>query len=112
MGSWCIKVLLSRGYIVHTTVRNAAKAEFLSTLTGSKDRLKVFPGVDLLSPRSYDAAMAGCSAVLHTASPFFNAGGSEEKLVTPAVEGTRNVLTSCAKLGVKRVVLTSSTASE
>ena len=47
--------------------------------------------------------------VIHTASPFYTAGGSEEKLVTPAVEGTRNVLLSCQRLGVKRVVLTSST---
>jgi cinnamoyl-CoA reductase len=48
--------------------------------------------------------------VLHTASPFFFAGGTEESLVTPAVAGTRNVLQSCAKLGVKKVVLTASTA--
>lgn len=47
--------------------------------------------------------------MIHTASPFYTAGGSEEKLVTPAVEGTRNVLLSCQRLGVKRVVLTSST---
>ena len=50
--------------------------------------------------------------MLHTASPFYFAGGTEEKLVTPAVEGTRNVLTTCRKLGVKKVVLTSSTASK
>jgi len=31
--------------------------------------------------------------------------------VKPALEGTRNVLTSCAELGIKKVVLTSSTAS-
>jgi nucleoside-diphosphate-sugar epimerase len=38
-------------------------------------------------------------------------GGTEDRLVVPAVEGTRNVLNTCAKLGVKKVVLTSSCAS-
>ena len=31
--------------------------------------------------------------------------------MTPAVEGTKNVLESCTKAGVKHVVLTSSTAA-
>lgn len=39
------------------------------------------------------------------------AGGSEDALVVPAVTGTRNVLSSCRKNGVKKVVLTSSTAA-
>lgn len=54
--------------------------------------------------------MNGCDAVLHTASPFFFAGGTEDSLVVPAVTGTRNVLDACRKLGVKQVVLTASTA--
>ena len=109
LGSWCIKLLLEDGHTVHTTTRSAKKAAFLMDLPGAPDRLKMFEGVDLLSPGAFDAAIAGCEAVLHTASPFYMKGGSEEKLVKPAVEGTQNVLSSCYKLGVKKVALTSST---
>lgn len=110
LGSWCVNVLLSRGYHVRTTVRTAAKAQFLNAIPGAAERLAVYDGVDLLSEGAFEEAMAGCDAVLHTASPFFFAGGTEESLVVPAVNGTRNVLNSCRKLGVKRVVLTASTA--
>jgi len=102
---------LEDGHTVHTTTRCAKKAAYLLELPGAPERLKVFEGVDLLSPGSFDAAIGGCETVLHTASPFYMKGGSEEKLVKPAVEGTQNVLSSCQRLGVKKVVLTSSTGS-
>ena len=105
-----MKLLLEEGYTVRTTTRSAAKASYLKSLPGS-ERLAIFDGVDLLTPGSFDEAIRGCSYVLHTASPFYMKGGSEEKLVTPAVEGTRNVLSSCNRMGVKKVALTSSTAS-
>lgn len=111
LGSWCVQVLLARGYTVHTTVRSAEKAAFLKSIPGASERLKVFAGVDLLATGAFEEAMTGCDAVLHTASPFFFSEGTEEKLVVPAVSGTRNVLSTCRKLGVKKVVLTSSTAS-
>ena len=44
---------------------------------GASSRLKIFEDVDLLTPGAFDAAIAGCGAVLHTASPFYMAGGSE-----------------------------------
>ena len=111
LGSWCIKLLLEDGHTVHTTTRSAKKAAYLMNLPGASERLKVFEGVDLLSPGSFDDAIGGCETVLHTASPFYMKGGSEDKLVKPAVDGTQNVLSSCQKLGVKKVVLTSSTGS-
>ena len=44
------------------------------------------------------------------ASPFPSAPPkTEDEVITPAVEGTKNVLEACAKSGsVKRVVMTSS----
>ena len=110
LGSWCVKQLLEEGCTVQTTTRSAEKASYLKSLPGS-ERLTIFDGVDLLVPGAFDDAIRGCSYVLHTASPFYVKGGSEEKLVTPAVEGTRNVLNSCQRLGVQKVALTSSTAS-
>ena len=111
LGSWCVKILLDRGFMVHTTVRNEEKAQFLRNLPGATERLRIFPGVDLLEDGSFDDAMKGCECVLHTASPFYMVGGTEESLVVPAVTGTRNVLNSCRKHGVSKVVLTSSTAA-
>jgi nucleoside-diphosphate-sugar epimerase len=111
LGSWCVKTLLERGYKVHTSVRSAAKASFLNSLEGASENLTIFSGVDLLQSGAFNECISGCDAVLHTASPFFFEGGTEESLVKPALEGTRNVLTTCKELGIKRVVLTSSTAA-
>jgi nucleoside-diphosphate-sugar epimerase len=110
LGSWCVKLLLDQGYRVHITTRQAEKATYLRGLPGA-DRLTIFDGVDLLRKGSFDGAIAGCEAVLHTASPYYTKSSSEDKLVTPAVEGTRNVLDACRRLGVKRVALTASLAT-
>ena len=72
---------------VHTSVRSAAKAEFLKSLEGASENLTIFSGVDLLESGSYNECIAKCDAVLHTASPFFFEGGTEELLVKPALEG-------------------------
>ncbi len=41
----------------------------LKALPGAAQRLRLFRA-DLLEPGSFDAAVAGCDHVLHTASPF------------------------------------------
>ena len=64
----------------------------------------------LYPPSSFLPPSSRCKTVLHTASPFYFQGGSEESLVTPAVEGTTEVLSACTRLGVEQVVLTASTA--
>ena len=54
---------------------------------------------DLTVPGSFMAAIDGCVAVLHTASPFF-VGGREykmQKLLEPALAGTKNVFDTCIK---------------
>lgn len=114
IASWIIKRLLERGCTVHATARSKARAAFLQDLTqGTDGKLEVFEA-DLLSPGSFDAAMAGCELVMHTASPFVITGvkDPEAELVKPAVEGTRNVLESANRTpSVKRVVLTSSVSA-
>lgn len=68
---------------------------------------------DLLTPGSFDSAVAGCAFLFHCASPFFiEAEDPAAQLVEPAVAGTRNVLAAAAKAGrtLRRVVLTSSCA--
>ncbi len=55
---------------VHAAVRTRSKAAFLEKLPGADKHLRIFEGCDLLFEGCFDAAVAGCSAVVHTASPF------------------------------------------
>lgn len=114
IASHCVQQLLATGYTVHGTVRsleNREKVAHLESLPFAATRLKLFEA-DLLVDGSFDAAVAGCDAVLHTASPFSTDSSlTEEDFCRPAVEGTLNVLNSLKRAGVKICVLTSSTAA-
>lgn len=67
---------------------------------------------DLTSDDGWAEAVAGCDYVVHTASPFtVTAPKSDDELVRPAVDGTLRVLRAAKEAGVRRVVLTSSTAA-
>jgi len=118
IASWIVKYLLEAGVTVHGTVRDATNTKKVKHLTelaqeGDQGELKLFDA-DLLVPGSFDAAVDGCAAVIHTASPFFLAGikDAQKQLVDPALEGTRNVLGTCSKATtVTKVVLTSSAAA-
>jgi nucleoside-diphosphate-sugar epimerase len=112
ISSYVVKMLLERGYTVRGTTRSSTpeKVQHLTSLPGASERLTLFEA-DLLAEGSFEEAIRGCVGVYHMASPFFLAGQTEEALVPPALDGTRNVLGSCLKLGVKKVVLTSSTAA-
>ena len=111
-----IKQLLEKGLTVHGTVRDPTKTERIQYLQkiadASPGKIKFFKG-DLLSPGSFDDAMAGCQVVFHTASPFVpTVKDPQRDLVDPALLGTENVLGSVNKTPtVKRVVLTSSIVS-
>jgi dihydroflavonol-4-reductase len=56
-------------------------------------------------------ACVGCDLVFHAAAYFSYSGRSASELSDTAVEGTRNVLTACAKAGVRRAVVTSSSVA-
>jgi len=111
-GVLCVE-LLKAGLTVHCAVRspdNEAKIKHLvDAAATTKGKLKFFKA-ELLDKGSYLESMKGCSVVFHTASPFsMNVKDATKDLLEPAVEGTRNVLTSAEQTdSVKRVVLTSS----
>ncbi len=109
-----IKLLLSSGWTVHTTVRSKAKSEAdLRERFGNpgEDRLKVFEA-DLMSDAGWAEANAGCSHVAHVASPIPAAPPKyENDLVVPAREGTLRALRFAKDAGVERFVQTSSFAA-
>jgi nucleoside-diphosphate-sugar epimerase len=117
MASWIVAQLLELGHHVHATVRdlsNATKVQHLQDLCiRYPGQLELFEA-DLTRTGSFDAAMAGCELVIHTASPYFldKPKDIQRQLIAPALEGTLNVLAAvdrCAS--VTRVVLTSSVAA-
>ncbi|KMT14530.1 hypothetical protein BVRB_4g073000 [Beta vulgaris subsp. vulgaris] len=115
IASWLVKLLLQRGYTVKATVRDPndpKKVEHLRSLDGAEDRLHLVPA-NLLAEGSFDDAVEGCEGVFHTASPFYHdVKDPQAELLDPAVKGTLNVLSACAKVpSIKRVVLTSSMAA-
>lgn len=117
IAGWIIRYLLEEGYTVHGTVRDPDKKSSVGHLLAMAEKgpgtLKLFKA-DLLTPGVFDAPMAGCGVVMHTASPFVLEGFTDanEALVRPALEGTRNVLDAVNRCpSVHRVVLTSSVAA-
>ncbi|KAH9657654.1 protein BRI1-5 ENHANCED 1 [Citrus sinensis] len=116
IGSWLIMRLLDHGYSVRTTVRSDPEQKrdlsFLTNLPGASERLQIF-NADLNNPESFDAAIAGCTGVIHVAAPIDIHGKEpEEVIIQRAVSGTIGILKSCLKSGtVKRVVYTSSAST-
>jgi len=111
-----VRKLLEAGLTVHAPVRdpdNADKLKYLNDVAANAPGTLRYYKADLLNKGSYAEAMEGCELVFHTASPFFNSVEDPQKeLVTPALEGTRNVLETANRIpSVKRVVLTSSCAA-
>lgn len=115
LAAHCVHQLLERGHSVRGTVRSKEKGEYLQKIFKRHgDKFQFVIAEDVEKPNVFDEAVKGVDGVLHTASPFhMNAEGRAlDALVNPAVNGTKNVLSSIAKgKDVKRVVITSSFAA-
>jgi dihydroflavonol-4-reductase len=116
IGAHCIIQLLQGGYQVRTTVRNLAREAEVRAMVReggveAGDRL-TFAAADLTADAGWSEAVAGCTYVLHVASPFPPAiPQHEDELIIPAREGALRALRAARDAGVKRVVLTSSFAA-
>ncbi len=109
--------LLGAGYAVRGTLRRLDRAEEVRKAlrphlnAEAMERLS-FVQADLEDDAGWSAAMADVAAVVHTASPFpVEQPKDAQVLIRPAVEGTLRVLKAAREAGVRRVILTSSTAA-
>lgn len=111
-----VKQLIEKGYKVVGTVRSTEKGDRLKKNLGS-DNFEYEIVKDIAEPNAFDEALKKHPEVtvfLHTASPFhFNTNDVEKDLLIPAIQGTKNALTSIKKYApqIKKVVITSSFAA-
>lgn len=115
IASYIVKDLLAAGYRVRGSVRDAKKKEsyaHLMALPGAAERLEMV-SAELTTPNAFDEHVKGVAYVLHTASPYvIDVKDAQRDLIDPAVMGTTTMMEACAKAdGIKRVVITSSTAA-
>ncbi len=102
IGNVVIRELLVRGKKVRAFV---LRGEDLSPL---KDLdVEIVEG-DVLDPASLEKAMKGVNLVYHLAGMISILPGQFELMRRVNVDGTKNILAACKKLGVKRMVYTSS----
>lgn len=108
--------LLNAGYHVRGSVRSLSRGdEIIAAVTPHLDDIEKlnerlsFVALDLSKDDGWDGVMDGCSALLHTASPFpLQQPKNDEEIIRPAVDGTERALKSAQGSGIERVVLTSS----
>ncbi|MEY3922343.1 MAG: hypothetical protein RL634_2104 [Bacteroidota bacterium] len=115
VGQHCAAELLKKGYAVRGSLRSLSKKnEVIEGVTQNFDapiNLE-FCELDLMNDAGWDKAMEGCDYVLHVASPFVvKVPKDENELIKPAVDGTLRALKAAKQAGVKRIVITSSTAA-
>ncbi len=115
VAGFCIAQLLKEGWAVRTTVRQLSReAEvraMLAQLVHSGKRLS-FVAADLIADPGWPEAIAGCDYVLHVASPLPTTNPrDDDELVRPARDGALRVLRLSRDAGVRRVVMTASTAA-
>jgi nucleoside-diphosphate-sugar epimerase len=116
LGGWCVAELLRRGYDVRTTVRDLAREPAVRATVeqagiDAGDRLTVAQA-DLGADAGWADAVAGCSHVLHVASPFPPEQPKDpDELIIPAREGALRVIDASLAAGVERIVITSSVAA-
>lgn len=103
--------LLAAGYGLRGSLRSMDRASEVRAALGNPDALS-FHRLDLGADAGWPEAMAGVDVLVHTASPFPIVQPKDpDDLIRPAVEGTERALRAAAAAGVRRVVLTSSTAA-
>ena len=105
VGAAVARALLKEGWQVRALTRAASDP---SNLTGLVVEIAVG---DLNQPASLQPALEGCTALFHVAADYRLGVRDPQQLYQTNVEGTRNILTAARKVGIERIVYTSSVAT-
>jgi dihydroflavonol-4-reductase len=97
--------LWRRGYEVRALVRPGS-----NTLTIDDTGIQQAPG-DILDPASVSRAMEGCQGVFHCAAAYTFWARDRRAVYRTNVDGTANVLEAARRVGVSRVVYTSTVST-
>ena len=108
VGSHLVENLLDHGYNVIATVRNQEKASRILTLKNA-EKLSIRIA-DVLNPEPWDEILRTADVLFHVAT-VYSTISKKEIILSTALDGTRNLLESAARMKVPRVVYTSSTAA-
>jgi dihydroflavonol-4-reductase len=103
IGANLVHAFLDRGWQVRALVRKTSRRDALADLP-----VEVVIADVLNAGRDLDVACAGYDVVFHTAAHFAYSGVDAATLHATAVAGTENTLAACMRMGVSRVVVTSS----
>ncbi len=103
IGAHLVRTLLARGWQVRALMRETSRRDSLAGLP-----VEIAIADVLNAGRELDLACAGCDMVFHGAAHFAYSGVDAATLHATAVTGTETVLAACARMGVPRVVVTSS----
>lgn len=108
VGSRLVRMLVERGERVKAFVRAGSNLEFLSDLP--EERCKIAVG-DIMVEHTVYRALAGCDRMYHVASNFKMWDRDPDRILQPAIEGTRATLSAARKRGLEKVVVTGSVAA-
>ncbi|KAH9911682.1 NAD-P-binding protein [Epithele typhae] len=113
ISAWTVKAFLDAGFSVRGTVREERKAEHLKKVFSTYgDRFEIALVPDMTLDDAFDAAAAGTSAIVHTASPVHLGAVEPAEMLVPAERGTVSAARAAARTpSVRRLVLLSSFAA-
>ena len=119
IGKHVVLELLNAGYCVVGSLRSESRRDEVRdavrphlSSTADLDRRLRFVILDLNEDGGWPDAMSGVDVLMHTASPLPMAQPKDENdLIRPAVDGTLRALRAAFAAGIRRVVLTSSSAA-
>lgn len=110
IAGFAIRQLVADGWRVRGTVRSLGRADAVRATLGTPGLELV--AADLNADAGWAEAAAGADHMLHIASPIPMAEPKDaEELIRPARDGALRALRAARDAGVKRVVMTSSTAA-
>ncbi|KAI0275427.1 NAD-P-binding protein [Gloeopeniophorella convolvens] len=106
VGSHVVDQLLASGYKVKAAARSGTAPRLVENYKSFGDRFSITI-IDDISTSDFVEALQGVQAVIHVASPL--SGAAEAGVVLKgAIEGTTRILEAAAKVGVHKIVITSS----